>query len=122
MKRVYNILIIIFSILFIGIVTSGSLNIECLLKKVFNISCPGCGLTRSFIAIFHLKFLEAFNYNILGIPLFIGYIIICIFLIVDIILNRLNTLQFIYKILCKYYIVIIFTLIISMITNNIRGI
>jgi hypothetical protein len=43
----------------------------CHLKRVFHVPCPGCGLTRSFIAMGHFNLLAAAGYNVVGIPLFI---------------------------------------------------
>ena len=38
----------------------------CLFKEIFNVDCPTCGLTRSFIAIGHLQFNKAWHYNRVG--------------------------------------------------------
>ena len=122
MKRLINILLLIFGISFIWIVTSGIINVNCLFKSLFKIRCPGCGLTRSFRAIFNLDFYSAFNYNILGIPLFIFGIITCIGLVIDIIKNDNRTIHYIINFLGKYYVIIIILVIIAMIINNIRGI
>jgi uncharacterized membrane protein SirB2 len=35
----------------------------CSSKVLFGIDCPGCGLTRAFIAISHAHFTEAWNFN-----------------------------------------------------------
>src|SRR5688572_9876528 len=43
----------------------------CHLKRVFNVPCPGCGLTRSFISMGHFNLLAAASYNVMGIPLFL---------------------------------------------------
>ena len=122
MKRFINILLLIFGIYFILIVTCGIINVNCLFKSLFDIRCPGCGLTRSFRSIFSLDFYSAFNYNILGIPLFIIGIIILISMIIDIIRNDNKTIIYILNSLKKYYIVIIVLVIISMVINNINGI
>ena len=70
-KRIINLIILLSGTLFIFIIVTGKVNVECLFKKIFHISCPGCGLTRSFRSILNLDFINAFKYNILGIPLFI---------------------------------------------------
>ncbi|WP_086329406.1 DUF2752 domain-containing protein [Candidatus Enterococcus mansonii] len=42
-------------------------NLElCIFKHTFGVPCPGCGMTRAFIHLFHLDFKEAFYYH----PLF----------------------------------------------------
>jgi hypothetical protein len=42
----------------------------CPVKHFLHIPCPGCGLTRGFIAILHFRFYDALRYNFLSIPLF----------------------------------------------------
>ena len=49
--------------------------------------CFGCGLTRAFICILELKFLEAIRYNVLSIPLFIGIMLYSAALCFDIVLG-----------------------------------
>ena len=122
MKRLINILLLIFGISFIWIVTSGIINVNCLFKSLFKIRCPGCGLTRSFRAIFNLDFYSAFNYNAFGIPLFIIGVVIIISMIIDIIKNKNKTIIYIFNFFKKYYIIIIIILIITIIINNIKGI
>ncbi len=122
MKRIVNILILFSGILFIYIVVSGLIPFECLFKKLFDIRCPGCGLTRSFRDIINLNFDSAIKYNILGIPLFIIIFGLSIGLSIDIILNTNETLKYINNFFKKNYIIIIFILIITGIINNINGI
>lgn len=121
-KRIINLIILLSGTLFIFIIVTGKFNVECLFKKMFHISCPGCGLTRSFRAILNLDFINAFKYNILGIPLFILCIIYTILLIKDIITGEGTANKWIIRIFSKYYILIICLFIISMVINNIRGI
>jgi len=122
MKRFKNILILLFSILFVIIAISGTIKLDCIFKKLFNISCPGCGLTRSIRAILRLDIILSFKYNIFGPILFIILVIGIIFLIKDIIKNEDKTIKYAYKVLGKYYYIVIICLIISIIINNIRGI
>jgi hypothetical protein len=35
----------------------------CLSKKLFDIECLGCGLTRGIMHLIHLDFIDAWNYN-----------------------------------------------------------
>jgi len=122
MKRFINVLLLIFGISFVILVTSGILKFNCLFKSLFKISCPGCGLTRAFRAIFNLDFYTAFNYNILAIPLFVIGIVVFISIIFDIIKNSDKTILFIDNFFKKHYISIIVLLIVTMIINNIHGI
>ena len=121
-KRIINLIILLSGTLFIFIIVTGKFNVECLFKKIFHISCPGCGLTRSFRSILNLDFINAFKYNILGIPLFILCIIYTILLIKDIITGEGTANKWIIRIFSKYYILIICLFVISMVINNIRGI
>lgn len=121
-KRIINLIILLSGTLFIFIIVTGKFNVECLFKKIFHISCPGCGLTRSFRSILNLDFIQAFKYNILGIPLFILCIIYIILLIKDVIIGSDKGNKLVLYIFSKYYILIICLFIISMIINNINGI
>lgn len=122
MKRIINLLILTIIIIFIWLMVSGTIHYSCIFKRVFNICCPGCGLTRSFRCILNFDFIEAIKYNILGIPLFICSIIFSIMLIFDIIKNNDIGIKSIMKIFNNYYLIIIFILTITMIINNINGI
>ncbi|AFM24199.1 DUF2752 domain-containing protein [Desulfomonile tiedjei] len=42
----------------------------CLSRKILGVSCPGCGLTRSFVAVAHGQFRLAMEYNAVGPALF----------------------------------------------------
>jgi hypothetical protein len=44
----------------------------CQWRRLFGISCPGCGLTRSFVYLAHLHLVDAFRMNYAGPPLFFG--------------------------------------------------
>ena len=122
MKRLINIVILLFSSLFAITVLSGKIKVDCLFKRILGISCPGCGLTRSIKSFIKLDIITSFKYNIFGPILFILFIVSIIFLIRDIIKNEDKTIKYIYKLFSKYYYIIIICLIISMIINNIRGI
>lgn len=96
-------------------------NIGCFFKNTFGFSCPGCGLTRAFLAIFNFDFISAIKYNIISIPLFIFILFTNILLIYDIILNKKKTEKFLNK-LSKYYILFLLLIIITTIINNINKI
>lgn len=122
MKRIINLFILTIIIIFIWLMVSGTIHYSCIFKRIFNICCPGCGLTRSFRCILNFDFIEAIKYNILGIPLFVSFIIFSIMLIFDIIKNNDIGIKSIMKIFNNYYLIIIFILTITMIINNINGI
>ncbi len=120
MKKIINVLILVSFYLFIYLLFKGIIPGECLFKRIFGINCPACGLTRSIKAILRLDFISSFNYNILGIPLFIVIIFMTISLIADIIKDTDKTINYMLKYLGKYYYVIFIVLIVSMVINNIR--
>jgi Protein of unknown function (DUF2752) len=47
----------------------------CLLRLSSGIDCPGCGLTRSFVALSHGAVLESFHYHWLGPPLYLFFLV-----------------------------------------------
>lgn len=122
MKRLINILILVFTGLLLYLLISGIISYQCIFKTILGIRCPGCGLTRSFRSIISLDFISSICYNILGIPLFILFFIFMILFIKDAILNEDRTLKLIYEILSKYYILILIIVGMTMIINNITGI
>lgn len=110
---------ILLSIFFIMILFNTSF--PCLFNKITSLKCPGCGLTRSFLAILKLDFKTSIYYNILGIPLFIILISTYLLLIFDLIKKSNYLLKF-WNYLTKKYKIIIVLLIISFIINNIHEI
>lgn len=121
-KRCYNFGILLLGLMFFYLVVVKNINLECVFKKLFDISCPGCGLTRCFRAILKGNFSSAFRYSIIGIPLFIFGFIYVLLLVRDIIVNDNLGNRLLYMVFKKYYMVIIILLGISMIINNIMGI
>lgn len=122
MRRVINLIILTIIIIFVLLVVSGTIHYSCIFKNIFGICCPGCGLTRSFRCILNFDLMGSIKYNILGIPLFICFIVSCIMLIFDIIKNSDNSIKMLMWIFKRYYLIIIFILITTMIINNINGI
>lgn len=60
----------------------------CLFQNLFHTACPGCGLTRGFIAILRLDFQGAMRYHVLSIPLFVGILAYSILCFSDILFER----------------------------------
>jgi hypothetical protein len=96
---------------------------QCPIKFIFHIPCPGCGMSRAFIAIIELRLVDAFNLNILSIPLFIGLAIVGTLFIVDIILSTNYSDRILYIKLKPIHYGILFALtLLSWTMNIIRGI
>ena len=95
----------------------------CPVKYLLHIPCPGCGLTRGFIAILHLRFIDAFNDNVLSIPIFLILGSVTLFTLTDLFFKTKILDSFREYSLTKFQImnlVLIFALNWSM--NIIRGI
>ncbi len=63
---------------FIGVTIDSLISLSpivCPFKALTAIECPGCGMTRAFVAIAQLDLRSAFYYNPFSIPLFIGIVI-----------------------------------------------
>jgi len=114
-KKVYHILAISGIILLLIVFSFDNV---CIFKNIFNIPCISCGLTRGFISIIHFNFIEAINYNVLSIPLFILIIIYYILYIIYLFKN--NTLDLFYKYFIKHYKILFLILLISWIINVVK--
>lgn len=44
-----------------------SLRIPCIIHLIFHVECPGCGMTRAAVAMSHMDFATAFEYNKLSV-------------------------------------------------------
>ena len=76
-KKILNIIILIIGIsIFYFLNQKFKISIPCPFHKLTNLYCPGCGITRMFIAIIHLNFYQAFRYNPLVFILLISYLLI----------------------------------------------
>ena len=122
MKRFINLSILVFGTLFVYLAITNIFSFKCIFKDLCGIRCPGCGLTRSFISILNFDFISAIKYNFLGIPIFISFMLISFFMIIDIFKNSDKTLKFINKILQTRYIELLILIVVVMLINNIQGI
>jgi len=68
--------------------TEASSPLQCIFRATTGIPCPGCGLTRSFLAVAHNNMPEALNYHLFGPLLFISFIITCLHLILELLSRR----------------------------------
>ena len=48
--------------------------VVCPFRLATGLPCPGCGLTRAFVATAHGRFMDAFAYNLFGPLLFAGFV------------------------------------------------
>lgn len=95
--------------------------INCIFKKIFSISCPGCGLTRSIFALLNFDIKSSLYYNILGIPLFI-ILGITYFLVIFDIIKKENYLTSFWLFISKHYKILFFLIILAFIINNVHDI
>lgn len=89
----------------------------CLTYNIFKIPCPGCGLTRSINYLINGNILMSLKYNIITIPLIIGYTLYSIYYIKDIIKNQ-NTLA---KLIDKNKTIIIIICVIIVIISEFKN-
>lgn len=121
-KNIYKILILLSFLIIFLLFFIFDLKSKCIFKKLFNIACPGCGLTRSIRAILSFDLIASIKYNILGIPLVLFITFSSIILLKEIIKGEDKLIPYVKKILSKYYWLVILILVITMIINNITGV
>ena len=98
-----------------------NISIPCFFKLFFSLPCPGCGMTRAFLEIFHFNFVSAFSYNILAIPLFLYLLLLNCLLFYDTIFYKNKSLAYL-KFTEKYSLFLILFLTLSWIVNIFRGV
>ena len=118
MNRIKNSIILIILICFLCFVAT--IPVTCIFQTVTGISCPACGMTRAFLALFHFDFLEAIYQNILSIPLFCFLVISVFMLCKDFVKNEFRYIPKVLDFLGKYWIWILILLFISFIFNNLK--
>lgn len=91
----------------------------CPVKRLFGISCFGCGMTRGFISILEFDFKAAYEYNVLSIPLFAGIFVYCLLALTDVIFDT-NSVYIVENCLSKKYMYFVYAaiLIVATILNN----
>jgi hypothetical protein len=52
--------------------TAIALPAVCTFRRIFGMDCPGCGLTRAFVAMAHGRLADAWHYHPVGVLLFAG--------------------------------------------------
>ena len=66
---------------------------KCYFKSITGYDCPSCGLSRSFHALSHLNFLEAFHSHIFGPAIFLFLLLVFMKLLIEIIFQIKFRLQ-----------------------------
>ena len=56
----------------------------CPIQNLFDMECPGCGLSRGFVSVLELDFEAAIRYHVLSVPLFFGIASYAVIAVVDI--------------------------------------
>lgn len=118
MARVKNLIILI--ILFSFLCLVAIMPVTCIFKTVTGISCPACGMTRSFLAILHFNFLEACFQNLLGIPLFIFLAFSVVRIFYDLYKNIFSYIPNLLDFLGKHYILFLLLILVSFVFNNLK--
>lgn len=85
----------------------------CPIKNLWGIPCPGCGLTRGFIAILHLDLKAATQHHILSVPLFIGIAIHAVLCFTDVLLGR-KDLERLSSLAGKRYMLLLYLAILAL--------
>ena len=93
-------LLISFLIIFLFLNKVFNFTIPCLFHEITNLYCPGCGITRMFLALFKLDFYQAFRYN----PL---VFVLLILSIVYFLVKKIGKLNFKFPNYIYYYLLVI---------------
>ena len=107
MKRLIYILLLSFEILLLIFFQKNIIHIPCVFKAIFHIPCPGCGLTRAIGEFVQFRFIKAISYNILIVPIVFFFVVLNVFLILDLINDRNRVFVFVKKISYQWKILII---------------
>ena len=118
-NRIINIAILIPLCVLFVILFVLKIEIPCMFKSILGISCPACGMTRAINEIFKANLLGALRYNVLSIFIFCFIIISYIFIIYDIIKNTRKYIDFMNRVLTKYWYIILIILFVMFLINNI---
>lgn len=119
-NRIKNIFILLILVVFLLMIEL--IPVTCLFWQVTGIYCPSCGMTRAFHSMMSLNFIEAFNYNILSIPIFLFIIITIMILLYEIFFKKWKYIPFLLKNISNKYVIsiILFFMLLSMLINNLH--
>ena len=110
-KIVSLLLFLVCIYIYVNFILEKGFEIPCLIKKITNLECPGCGITRMFISLFKLDFYQAFRYNPL---VFILFFLLVFKIVIELFTDKIN--KYFNN---KFYIALVFILIIYGILRNI---
>lgn len=92
--------------------------IFCPIYKITGLYCPGCGISRMFLALFKGKFYQAFRYN----PLVFIFLPFFIFYFIDLfIAKRKNKKSICSKIPNWFFVILIIVFLVYGIFRNLDG-
>lgn len=106
-----TLLILLITYLYLG--NKFHIYIDCPIKKITGLYCPGCGITRMLLSILQLDVYQAFRYN----PLLFICLPFLVFFIIESIISKKEPLY--NKIPTKIWVMIIIMFIIYGILRNI---
>ncbi len=90
------------------------------MKRLFSVSCPGCGMARAFVAIMRFDFVAALKYNVLSLLLFIGIAVYYVTFFIDIIFDK-NNIEKAEAFMGKPYMLVVYFVLLMFLTvyNNV---
>ncbi len=112
--------LLILTLLLIAAIIFYIVRFPCLVVTLFDVNCPGCGMTHAIDSLLKLDIIGALKYNLLSVPLVIIVIISVILMIKDIILKKDTYFDLLIKILDKYKWLIIIVIVLNTIINNLK--
>lgn len=112
----FNIILMVIFFGYYFLNTNFNIGLECLFHKLSHLYCPGCGITRCLFSIIHLKFNEAFHYNMFVFILLPFLAIYYIYAIYVYIFDKKDNL--IKKIPDYYYYILVFLAILFGVLRN----
>jgi hypothetical protein len=63
----------------------------CPFKLLTGFPCPGCGITKSFVALYEGHLLESLSYHIFGLPIFLFCIVLIIILLIELMNGKIGS-------------------------------
>jgi len=89
------------------------ISITCISRWLFDIPCPGCGLSRSFVLVSQFDFINAFKMNILTLPILIIGTIYFLCALIDVFANK-RAIERFNAILAKKWVIAVAVLLMGL--------